>query len=339
MMSMSQYVEQREKDSYMQTTGFARDKTSLEQYYLKDEYATPFVKAVHGYFSGFTTFDVVIDPAAGTGVYKDALEQFFPDSEIILSDIDPKHPSIEKRDFIKDPHFTTRDPDRKILTITNPPFGTHSNGKAKQFLKNALQFSTAIAFVIPTTFKNHRTIYRLTDDDMRWRVRQEIPLPNNIFSVNGDDFKWECMLQIWFFDENSARKPTPRRAAPQGYQFGWEDKYWCITRDGATAGKVYDKNYIRRRTKEPSAESTHSGIRSPIFKSHRATTVLKHMINGNRTSYFRITGYGKRHATKDVITDKMNILVNYVDQLIGGDDLISLGDRTFKRISTEAHKE
>lgn len=232
--------------TYTQCTGTLRmrKEENFEQYFIVPDVMEACVETVKETFAG-ERFDTIIDPCVGPATYLPFIQKNFRSAKHIrCSDIDPKEEWIEQRDFLKDPHFTEQ-PEQKILTFCNPPFGGLKLSDA--FIHNVLQFSDAAAFIIPCSYKNHDKTYLLAEDPC-WRIVREIDLPEKIFTVNGEPFGWKCILQIWKRGAEPRRRQqsTNEEQTPNGYKIISAKKsregadFWMQTL-GVKAGKIGPK--------------------------------------------------------------------------------------------------
>jgi hypothetical protein len=266
---------------YEQTVGTRRmrKEENFEQYFIKPQVANFCISTTKQVLQG-ESFDVVLDPCVGPAHYSNDLKKHFRSAKHIYSDIDPKFEWIEKRDFIENPHYTFR-PKSKILTVCNPPFGGLKLSDA--FIKNALVFSDAAAFVIPHSYTNHERTYQLTNGDDHWRIIHEVELPENMFTVNGEDFRWKCILQIWKRGTTSRLEMSSTRKASQEQEFPTPNHYevksgkkahsadlWMVT-CGKRAGTILEER--ERKPANPLA------IKSPILKSKEMREKVRRLVN------------------------------------------------------------
>ena len=117
-----------------------------EQFFTPVELARRCVDAV-GMYRKLDTFDLIVEPSAGSGVFLNLL----PSQLAIGLDIDPQDEKILEQDFLTwRPDF----PFERILTIGNPPFGARAS-LAFKFINHAASFSDVIAFVLPMSFNKY----------------------------------------------------------------------------------------------------------------------------------------------------------------------------------------
>lgn len=104
-------------------------------------------------------------------------------------DIDPKFPGIIKKDFL----LWNPPNNKKICVIGNPPFGKNSS-LAVKFFNYSAQFSEAIAFILPKTFRKTSIIKRL---DIYFHLIFDEDTHDNSFLFNNKIYNVNCCSQIW----------------------------------------------------------------------------------------------------------------------------------------------
>lgn len=85
-----------------------------------------------------------IEPSAGDGSFLKAL----PQNRIIAFDIEPRHDSIIKQDYLE---WTPQD-NKKYIVIGNPPFGLRGQ-LALKFINHS-KFANFVAFILPQLFES-----------------------------------------------------------------------------------------------------------------------------------------------------------------------------------------
>lgn len=164
----------------------------LDQFYTDPAYAQQFLDTVKQHID-FKEFDHVLEPSAGTGSFYNLLDK----KKRIGLDLDPKAAGVIKTDF-----FDWLAPvGKRIVTIGNPPFGKNA-GLAVKFFNRAAEFSDAIAFVIPRTFRKASIVNRL---NLNFHCVYDETVPDNSFIFNGNTYNVPCAGQIWI------RKDQPRK--------------------------------------------------------------------------------------------------------------------------------
>jgi predicted RNA methylase len=167
---------------------------TLDQYYTKPEMARQCVAALA---SMNYTFDLILDPSAGTGSFLPALRDHFPKTRVLAHDIDPKRPFIKKSDFLDERDWSDCGKElsnyKNIAVCTNPPFGSHSV-TAKQFFKRASTFASVIAFVLSAAFGKKHTQDSI---DRYWFLVHQVDFLNESFETEIGEKQLRTVFQIW----------------------------------------------------------------------------------------------------------------------------------------------
>ena len=132
-----------------------------------------------------------LEPSAGTGAFIEALRKS-GFTEITATDIEPHHEAITKVDFL-----TWQSKQKNFVTIGNPPFG-RNNALSVPFFNHAANFSNAIAFIVPRSWRKWSVTNRL---DMRFHKVLDQDLSINYLDALGNDkyrgAHLQTCLQIW----------------------------------------------------------------------------------------------------------------------------------------------
>lgn len=92
-----------------------------------------------------------LEPSAGNGSFL----KFLP-SDTESYDIEPKHESIIKQDFLT----LEREYDKNLCVIGNPPFGSRLN-LARAFCEKSFEIAEYVSFILPISqLNNTQTIYK-----------------------------------------------------------------------------------------------------------------------------------------------------------------------------------
>lgn len=159
-----------------------KPKHTLDKFYTKDHIANYCISQLLRYVDSNDTF---IEPSAGNGSFYHQL----PFNRIGL-DIQPEHDDIIEYDY-----FNYTIPNDCVI-VGNPPFGSR-NTLSKRFIKHSLS-SKCIAFVLPMVY-NKETLQKVFPDN--WSLVYSERLPDNSFTLNGDDYHVPCLFQIWLKDD------------------------------------------------------------------------------------------------------------------------------------------
>ena len=127
--------------------------TGKEQYYTPFNLATALMDEVRAVVGDLRNRSV-LEPAGGTGAFIKAAEKAGAKS-VISFDIEPKHPSVVKFDFL-DAVVELQD----AVTISNPPFG-RNNSLSIPFFNKAADHSEFICFIVPRSWRKWSVINRL----------------------------------------------------------------------------------------------------------------------------------------------------------------------------------
>ncbi len=87
--------------------------------------------------------DIIIEPSAGCGSFISAIQSLC--NNTLFIDIDPKHNSIKKSDFLKFEENLNKY--KEVHIIGNPPFNN-----VTKFIKKACKIATKIGFILPLSF-------------------------------------------------------------------------------------------------------------------------------------------------------------------------------------------
>lgn len=88
---------------------------------------------------------VFIEPSAGDGSFLKIL----PDGTIAM-DIEPKHPLVQKRNYLK---WNPDDSSLKYIVFGNPPFGLRGH-LALKFINHSYSFADYVCFILPQLFES-----------------------------------------------------------------------------------------------------------------------------------------------------------------------------------------
>jgi predicted RNA methylase len=164
--------------------------TGKEQYYTPKSLATELVakvEAVVGPLSG----KIILEPAGGTGAFIDAVSNAGA-SKIISFDIEPLHEMVLEGNFLEQDLSL-----EGAITISNPPFG-RNNSLSIPFFNKAANFSEAICFIVPRSWRKWSVTNRL---DSRFELVLDSDLEIDYVDANGLEISAKNRLatcfQIW----------------------------------------------------------------------------------------------------------------------------------------------
>lgn len=198
----------------------------LDQFYTKPDIAKKYYNLLEKKYN-LKDF-LLLEPSAGTGSFSDNFSNDF-----LALDLSPKKDYIKKCDFF---NFDKSDiqPNKKIFTIGNPPFGRNSS-MALKFINKASEFSDYIAFVLPKTFKKVSMKNKI---DQQLHLVFEEDLGKNSFIHEGVDYDVPCVFQIWEKRLNKREKIQEKKQTDLFDFCNKTDADFAIRRVGGLSGKV-----------------------------------------------------------------------------------------------------
>lgn len=155
----------------------------LDQFYTKPDFAIKYFNILKNKIK-LNDYDILLEPSAGTGSFY----KLFNKNKRIGIDLDPKYKDIVKLDFFD--YIPQKN--KTYIVIGNPPFGRVSSIAVKFFNKSA-EYSNAIAFIIPRTFKRVSVQNKL---NLYFHLiyTEDVPLKPCCFSPK---MNAKCCFQIW----------------------------------------------------------------------------------------------------------------------------------------------
>ena len=167
-----------------------RRVTGKEQFYTPVETATEIVREVLRVIPQ-ARHSKWLEPSAGTGAFIQAL-QSFDIQDVVALDIEPHHSRIKRQDFL-----TWKPTGANFIAVGNPPFG-RNNSLSIPFFNKCAQISSAIAFIVPRSWRKWSVTNRLS---MNFKCIQDKDLDINYVNVHGEDVyaknNLRTCLQIW----------------------------------------------------------------------------------------------------------------------------------------------
>ena len=150
-------------------------------------------------------------------------------------DIEPKHKSIKKADFLKlDTDVFKKTKSRKILVIGNPPFG-HNSSLAKKFIKKCATFSDHIAFILPKSFRSDSYMKAVPID---FHPVIDVELDTDIF-IYPDTMKPKKLQTLFmYFQRQSEPRKMPKKYVPN-------DNWKYIDKNAKNIEKEADFRVVR----------------------------------------------------------------------------------------------
>ncbi len=212
-----------------QDTGLKRDTT--DKYYTKLDIVEDCKVQIEKHIN-IKENDLVIEPSAGNGSFIKIIKELTKNHKFY--DLIPENKEIIKQDFLLLDVDKIIEPYKKIHIIGNPPFGRQSS-LAIQFIKKCCEFADTISFILPKSFKKDSNKAKF---DKFFHLIYEKDLPENSFSVNGDDCDVPCVFQIW--KKKKTERIIPDKIEPKNFKFVDKTELHDISfrRVGVYAGKI-----------------------------------------------------------------------------------------------------
>ncbi len=162
-----------------------------EEYYTAHQLAEQCVDFAHRHLS-FDSFQYILEPSAGDGVFA----RLLPEEKRICIDVHPRSELVQKADFLKwHPPLLHG----SILTIGNPPFGQRA-ALAVKFVERACDFSDAVAFILPRSFRKHTFLNRI---DPMFHLAGQFDC-DSFRTPEGEALSVKSVFQVWI------RRSIPR---------------------------------------------------------------------------------------------------------------------------------
>lgn len=152
-------------------------KHPLDKFYTKDYIAEWCISVTKQYVDEGVHY---IEPSAGCGTFSKLLEN------VTAIDIEPEADDIIKMDYFD--YTIIHD----SVVIGNPPFGSR-NKLTKEFIKHSLA-ANVIAFILPKVFRKESLQSAFPEE---WSLVYDDDVPDNAFTINGNDYHVPCCFQIW----------------------------------------------------------------------------------------------------------------------------------------------
>lgn len=240
---------------------------SVDKFYTQVEVAKECIDLV----PDLNTYDLIIEPSAGSGNFSSQLD-------CIAYDIEPEGDNIIKQDWL------TTEPikDKHILVIGNPPFGTRSN-LAKAFIRHSQAIGAeTIAFILPDIFS------KLSNQSVslfpkNWKLIVKHKLSNSNFTIQESTKPYyvPCTFYVWTKRDSSINLRQIKVETSEDFEFlprGDKNADFTINGNSGKVKELYEitnskaEHYIKAKKK--SAEEL-----KKIFKSLNYTFLSS--VNGN----------------------------------------------------------
>lgn len=230
-------------------------------------------------------FKLVIEPSAGDGSFSCQIPG------CIAFDIDPKHPSIVKYNFLRLDYVGPVDR-KDVLCIGNPPFGTNGS-LALAFIKKCAEIADTIAFILPLSYKKDSIQARVPKN---YHLVKQIDVPLKNATLDGKVQEVPVVFQIW--ENKYTPRPKQHHAAPVGFSYvRRSEAHFCVRRVGLYAGKA---------SKELSVASTaHYYIK--LEDERRIDSIIAVL---NRFKWDHNNTVGQRSISKSELNEVMSSLLS-----------------------------
>lgn len=241
-------------------------KNTAEQFYTLPEVANDFAAQV---VSAYGKNAFYLEPCGGRGAFVDSLIGLgVPAANILSFDIEPLHPLVSRRDFLKDPVEVPPG----FIALTNPPYGRACSLATKFFNRCAALEARAIAFLIPSSFHKVAISDRL---DLRYEMKSHRKAPPVSYYTDAggtdDRGRLSTEFQIW---EKAREKRIKRKYLRHPWlEFvAWGDVQkgapydFCIRTHGSGCGQMLCKDHegsLRRET--AGGSGSHLNFRTVAF--------------------------------------------------------------------------
>ena len=204
-----------------------------------------------------SSYDLIFEPSAGCGSFLHKL----PKNTSVGADISPDIANVIQLDFYNIQKVIElldlkTNPNKKYLSIGNPPFGYMAQ-MAIDFFNGCALFSDSIAFVLPRTFRKISVTNRLA---LNFHLREEFLLPKNSFMIMDPssptlttEYDVPCTFQIWDKSEILRKKVEPKKQSEHiEFVKDISQAEYAFRRVGADAGDLYHIKSTSRSMSAPS---------------------------------------------------------------------------------------
>lgn len=239
------------------------NKHELDKFYTKENIVDECLS-----YLNLSEYDCIIEPSAGSGAFSNKIDN------IHAFDLLPENENIVQADWLKldKLQFSSFN---KILVIGNPPFGI-SGSLAYSFIFESMKFADTVAFVLPKGFKKESMKNRIP---FNFSLIEEIDLPKDSFTLEGNDYSVPCVFQIWQKTETLRTKVIHKNITKLFKFVKKEEADFRVQRVGGRAGKAFlnievssESNYFVKNTSDYSTEKLMEEINSLSFPSVDHTT-------------------------------------------------------------------
>jgi predicted RNA methylase len=264
-------------------SSFPKRKDPLDKLFTKKD-TVEFVLS----FLELGLYKEIIEPSAGNGSFSNNLKK--KGYNCVAYDIEPEHENIITQDYLE---FQYEGDVRRedVLVVGNPPFG-RLGSLALKFIRKSSEFADTIAFILPKSFKKDSFKDKMPST---YHLISELDVPENSFSLNGDNYDVPCVFQVWK-NLNSERKKS-KKIEPEGFEY-MKKPDLAFRRVGVYAGKVFKEIH------DKSIESHY------FIKLDNAVDVERVAEELNSIKWKHNNTVGPRSISKNELNKKLNDILN-----------------------------
>lgn len=184
-----------------------KHRNVIDKYYTKSSVVLSCIDHIKSHVN-IQPDDIIIEPSAGNGAFIEDIKSLSSNSRFY--DLEPEHEEITKQDFLEYNHETN---DSNVHVIGNPPFGRQSSTAGK-FIKKSCSFAKSISFILPKSFKKDSMKKHF---HLNFHLAFEWDIPDNSFTVEGEDHDVPCVFQIWL--RQNEQRAQNVKLTPTNYTF------------------------------------------------------------------------------------------------------------------------
>lgn len=199
-------------------------KSDLDKFYTKPDLAKRLISLIN-----LDEFDVVVDPSCGAGAFYSNINH----KTKIGIDILPHIDGVISHDFLTWDHSGLIG--KKVISITNPPFGKQGS-LAMKFFNKCAQFSDTIAFILPLSFAKPSVKNKIPQN---FHLVYEEILDEASYLLDDEDYSVKCVFQVWSKSSRLRDKITSVGAVGFKYTKNREEAHLSVRRVGVYAGKAF----------------------------------------------------------------------------------------------------
>lgn len=200
-------------------------KSELDKFYTKKNVAKELISKID-----ISSFDIYIDPCCGDGsFYNNVIHE-----NKIGIDISSNLSNIIQCDFL-DWDYSKIDSNKKVISISNPPFGKQGS-LALKFFKKCSLFCDKIAFILPLSFVKDSVKNKIPE---YFHLEYEEILNENSFLLDGNDYNVKCVFQVWTKQNFKREKIKNIEIHDFEYTKNKELSDFSVRRVGVYAGKAF----------------------------------------------------------------------------------------------------